>query len=58
MIKGTQLKVKVPEAQYKALKIESREAGVTVASLIRLAIKERYEIQRILEDALRTQAEQ
>lgn len=39
---GRQLKIRFPQHLYDALLEESNDAGVTMASLVRIAVKDRY----------------
>jgi len=45
MEKGMQIKVVMPNHLYAALQSEAKDAAVPMASLVRMAVKERYERQ-------------
>ena len=49
---GTEVRVVVPDDLYLALKEEAEAAGVPMASLVRIAIKERHERQKLLEQMI------
>jgi len=44
--KQIQVRVTLPEHLYLALETEARDTAVTMASLVRIAVKERYERQQ------------
>ena len=41
-IKGQQMKVQMPDHLYAALWQEAKDTGVTMADLVRIAVKARY----------------
>lgn len=52
MSKSKQLKIVFPEHLYEILAAKSKDAGVTMAALVRLAVAEHYGIPDTTEDYL------